>query len=97
MDTDFWLTDHEIDTAMALISHQWSDVRTQTTLHSQRPDAFDAVVSCGTGDYVQIIHMPSASHWVAVTNILGRNRTRLFDSLGLGMTHNIKKCIASEY
>ena len=59
----------------------------------QRPQMFNPV---GPNDYVQVIHMAAARHWISVTNILGKGQVRLFDSLGLAVPHEVKQAIASK-
>ena len=95
-DADYWLTDKEIDRALQLIAEQWPDIKTQSTLHIQQPNGFDAAVSCGHGQYCQVLHMAAEKHWVAVTNVGGKGKVRLFDSLGLTISDNVKKAVASE-
>lgn len=51
---------------MTLMSSQWLEVKVQPVVYIQRPNHFDTAVKCGHGDYIQILPMDSASHWVAV-------------------------------
>ena len=95
--TNEWLGTDEIDQAMALISHQWPDVTTQTALYIDRPQHFNQAVKFGHGDYAQVLHMDAEQHWIAVTNIAGGGRVRLFDSLGLKVSHKIKRAISSKF
>lgn len=95
--TEEWLSSDELNMAMSLISKQWPDVTTQITHYIDRPHHFDRVVKFGLGDYAQVLHMDAERHWIAVTNMMGKGRIRLFDSLGLSISHRIKRAIASKF
>lgn len=93
------LTGDVMELCLQRIHQQWPDVTTQSPYLIQRPNKFDSVVKYGNGKYAQIMHMSKERHWVAVTNV-GTDiygRARLFDSLGLEVSYDIKCAIASKF
>lgn len=71
-----------ITVGLNLISKQFPEVQTQDCLLLQRPKCLDPILECNHGDFCQILHMRSANHWVAMTNIAADgNDVRYFDSL----------------
>ena len=94
--TKRWLSTKELNMALLSLKNQWPDVRTQPVEYIQRPQHFNAAVECNFGQYVQILHMESAGHWIAVSNISGNGKIRVFDSLNLPIPHRIHRAIASK-
>lgn len=97
LNTSEWLSTKELNAALISMSQQWPGLKVQPVEYIQRPKHSDAAVSCGHGDYVQVIHMDTAKHWVSVTNIAGHGRPRLFDSLNLQVPHKVLRAIASKW
>lgn len=57
---------------------------------------FDPVAKSGLEKYAQVLHIPQAQHWVAVTNVGAEfSKVRYFDSLNMDIPHSIKCAIAS--
>ena len=96
LDEHYCLTDDDINQGLQLISAQWPDVKTQNCLLIQRPQCFEPAVRSNFGDYCQILHDASRSHWIAVTNIRGNGKVRVFDSLSFNYSFKLLQAIASK-
>ena len=91
-----WLSTKELNAALGSIQRQWPSLTTQPMEYKQRQNHFDAAVRYNYGDYIQVLHMENAQHWIAVTNIAGNGKIRVFDSLNLTIPHSIHRAIASK-
>ncbi|XP_067934867.1 uncharacterized protein [Watersipora subatra] len=93
LDASYCLTSDEIDAGLQLITRQWPDVITQSTLLSQQKTMFPK--SDLDGKLCQVVHIKEAGHWIACTNIGGDGTLRVFDSLGLKLKLPTIKILAS--
>ena len=80
----------DINTALKILEQQWSSITTQDCTSSK----FNCVVSCGFGDYCQVLERANGE-WVAATNHPAKRHViRYLDSSGQKMPKKVQKAIA---